>query len=412
MFIKGTPGVSSHPKLHTYEEGYLLPVLTGETLLFGQRHKGLLRQLRDLSGATTDEFDRSYGILLTHFMEFVQVLPHKSNGILGSLLNYSLARACAVFQKYCHARKAQATPLFKFAVFSAALLKDVGRVITNQRVVLVDDQGDFQSDWNPFSGSMVGQTDFYKMYQIGPSYLRIEAEVTPLIARQLISRDVFLWLSSDLSVFSDWLAALLGQEGVGSKEITWALALVKREDILAILNTIDGAGIEMSESIATEQGEAFYKWLKEGIDKGEIAVNSDDAGIHVVNEGVLIEHKIVKQFATAARMSENFRVIFQQFVNIMGVGKINGNDFLVAKYFAPTESTGTNYGAFTGGMTQRARTVHEGVVVNKDAIFTKKENTSKSTLQSAQSMANANHQQPSQKSETVSPKIDLDNTMM
>src|SRR5205085_726721 len=129
-------------------------------------------------------------------------------------------------------------------------------------------------------------------YQIAASYLRIEKEVTSLLARQLIPRDVFMWLSSDLVVFSDWLAALLGQEGAASKEITWALELIKQEDILAILNSLDGAVVTMRESVATEYGEAFYKWLKESLEKNEIPVNTDKADVHVVKEGVFISTKL------------------------------------------------------------------------------------------------------------------------
>ena len=100
MFIKTGSGIGSHPKLHTYEEGYLLPVLSGDKLHFGQRHKGLLRQIRDLSELSQVDFDSSYGQLIQNYMEFVQVLPHKTSGILGSLLNYGLARAAVTFQKF------------------------------------------------------------------------------------------------------------------------------------------------------------------------------------------------------------------------------------------------------------------------------------------------------------------------
>src|SRR6476646_5113214 len=114
MFIRGSSGVSSHTTLHTYEQGYLLPVLKGHELLFGPRHKGILRLFRDLAEVPADEFDATYGKLLNNFMEFVQVLPHKNGGILGSLLNYGLARASAAFQKYCQMKKGQTTPLLKF----------------------------------------------------------------------------------------------------------------------------------------------------------------------------------------------------------------------------------------------------------------------------------------------------------
>lgn len=394
MFIKGSSTVGSHPKLHTYEEGFLLPVLSGEELLFSHRHKGLLRQIRDLAAEFSQEdFDRSYGSLMRNFMEFVQVLPHKPNGIMGSLLNYSLARAVATFQKYCQLRKTQTTPLLKFAVFSAALLKNVGRVVSNQRIVLTDEAGEFYRDWNAFSGSMIGQSQFYKMYPISAAYLRIEKEATPLLARQLIPHDIFLWLSSDLVIFSDWLAALLGEEGVGSKEISLTIALIKREDIIAILNTLDGALVDAHEPAATEHGEAFYKWLKAGIESGEIAVNTDDASVHVVNEGVLVEKKLFKQFAELSKLPVNFAVVLTQFGNLMGIASKGGNDYLHAAYFSPGESA-ASFTTFSGGAAQKERSApREGMVAKVEEIFVNKEAPAASALISAKSIVSQQHQQ-------------------
>jgi hypothetical protein len=393
MFIKGISSVGSHPKLHTYEAGYLLPVLTGEELLFSSRHKGLLRQIRDfIPEFSHDDYDRSFGKLLTHFMEFVQVLPHKTSGIIGSLLNYSLARAVAPLQKYYQFKKTKATPLLKFAVLSAALLKDVGRVLSNQRVVLTDETEEFYRDWNPFSGSMLGQAPFYKMYPISATYLKIEKEATPLLARQLIPQDIFLWLSNDLALFADWLAALQGEEGVGSKEISLAISRTKREDIMTILNVLEGASVDM---LAPQDPtlDDFYQWLKDGIEKGDIKVNTDDAGVHVVNEGVLIEKKIFKQFADLSKAPVNFAVVLTQFGNMMGIVSKGGNDFLNAAYFSPSEST-ANIRTFSGNMAQQSKsTVREGIVVNAKDIFMKTIPAA-SELQSAKSMTTDYQQKP------------------
>ena len=406
MFIRGTSGVSSHPKLHTYEEGYLLPVLNHDALLFGQRHKGLLRQIFDLAELSQDDFDATYGILIKNFMEYVQVLPQKMGGVMGSLLNYSLARAIAVFQKYCALRKRQAMPLLKFAVFSAALLKDVGCVMTNQRIVLTDDNGEFISDWNPLSGSMIGQSKFYKMYPITAVYLRIEAEVTPLIARQIIPRDIFLWLSSDLAIFADWLAALLNQEGVGSKEITWILMLIKRDDIMAIFNTMDGATIEATLPAATEYAEAFLKWLKAAIEKGELPINTDAAGLHIVAEGLLIENKIFKQFVDICNMPVKFQVVYAQFGNLMGIVKKSGSDFFHAAYFSPSDAA-TSCSSFASNMSQPGRVAREGMVVDVKMILTSDRDAGVSNLRSTKAMTSAEQQKPLQ-AESLSIKLDTD----
>lgn len=394
MFIKGTSGVGSHPKLHTYEEGYLLPVLTADELLFGHRHKGLLRQFRDLAELPSDDFDRSYGALIKNFMEFTQILPHKTSGIMGSLLNYGLARTAAVFQKYCQLRKTQTTPLLKFAVFSAALLKDVGRVLSNQRIVMVDETGEFHRDWNPFSGSMIGQTQFYKMYPISATYLRIESEATPMLARQLIPHDIFLWLSSDLSIFSDWLAALLGEEGVGSKEITLAIALIKREDIIAILNTLDGALVDPHESMATEHGEAFYKWLKEGIENGTIKVNTDDADVHVLPEGVFINEGIFKKYAAIFKVPIHIMIIYAQFGNLMGIVAKGANDHLFHMLYGKPVS---NFTSFTGGgLASQGGSTQKGMLITDPGrIFINTEIPAVSTtLKTTGSTTPSNYQFP------------------
>lgn len=395
MFIKGTSGVGSHPKLHTYEEGYLLPVLKGSELLFGQRHKGLLRQLRDLAELPPEDFDRSYGQLIQNFLEFVQVLPHKPNGILGSLCNYSLARATITFQKYCHARRLQTSPLLKFAVFSAALLQDVALVMANQRIILVNDADEFVRDWNPFAGSLLTQTKFYKMYPISASYFHISAEVTPMLAKQLLSNELFLWLSDDLTIFSDWLSALLGQPGDESKQITFAVALIKRDDIFEILNTLDGALVDMQEPTDLKQAEDFFQWLKKGIATSEIAINTDDALVHVVQEGVLIERQLFKQYVDLYRLPIDYMKLAVLFGNLLGIPKKGGNDYMHAFYLSGNDSA--KFTSFTGGMAQKGKTTHEGLIVDPQLLLLNKETSAKiSAFQSAKMMVSMQQQFPLQ----------------
>lgn len=359
MFIKSGAGVAGHPKLHTYQEGYLLPILSYDELLFGPRHHGLLRQFFDLAELPKADYDQTYGELLRNFVEFVQVVPHKRGGVLGSLLNYGLARTSAVFQKYCHLKKEETSPLLKFAVFSAALLKNIGRIVSNQRIILTNDLGDYMDDWNPLSGSMIDRASYYKMCPINANYLRIESEVTPLLARQVIPHEAFLWLSSDLLVFSDWLAALLDEEGVGSRQLTSALQLAKREDIVAILSTLDGADADQKLAASTEQGDAFYHWLRESITSGLLALNNPDSGVSITPQGLFIDNKVFVQFAQLFRLPVNFMIIRAQFGNALGIIKRSGEDFFHANVFG-TSDIMTNYASFSSH-TQK-HTVRDGVI--------------------------------------------------
>lgn len=393
MFIKTGSGIGSHPKLHTYEEGYLLPVLSGDKLHFGQRHKGLLRQIRDLSELSQVDFDSSYGQLIQNYMEFVQVLPHKTSGILGSLLNYGLARAAVTFQKFCQLGRLQATPLLKFAVFSAALLKDVARVMTNQRIILVNDEGEFLRDWNAFSGSMIGQANYYKMYPITAAYFRFSSEVTPILAKQLIPRELFLWLSDDLVIFADWLSALLDQENEDSKIISWVLALIKREDIILVLSTLDGALVDML-SPTNEDAEAFLKWLKDAIANDKILVNADDSGVTVVPEGVLLETKLFKQFVDISKRPVDYSVLQHVVGNLMGIPSKGGQDYFHAKYSGLGAST-ASFASFAGGIAQKGKASREGVVVDAQMLLLSRETAANvSALKSAKAMIANNQQKP------------------
>lgn len=349
MFIKGAGGISSHLKLHTYKEGTILPVLCADELLFSSRHKGLVRKIKDLLILPEGAFETHFLPFIKRHIEMVQILPHKKDGIIGSLLNYGLARATAVLEKYMALKKDQTTPLLQFAILSAAMQKEMGRIICNQRVVCVDKDGKFIKDWNPLSGPLLGQTEYYKMYMNANHYLRIEKEVTLLLARQAMPRELFIWLSNDIKMFSNWIAALLGEEGHESNIISWALALVKRDDILAILASLEGTHINPLEATATEYGEAFYEWLKEALENDELAIDSDEASIHQVEEGIFLEKKLFKQFVDLSNVPVNFMVVFTQFGNLMGITEKGGNDFMHAQYFSGSDqvSRSSTFGTST-----------------------------------------------------------------
>ncbi|EKD92172.1 MAG: putative cytosolic protein [uncultured bacterium] len=243
---------------------------------------------------------------------------------------------------------------------------------------------------------MIGQSKFYKMYPISATYFRVEKEATPLLARQLIPHEIFLWLSNDISIFSDWLAALLGEEGVGSKEISLAIALIKREDIIAILNTLDGALVDAHEPVATEHGEAFYKWLKAGIESGEIAVNTDDALVQVVPEGVLIEEKLFKKYIDVFKVPVHLLVVYSQFGNLMGIVEKGPNDHLFRRLFG---KAAVNFTSFTGGGLTQKGSSHEGILISDASrVFTHKEiPEASSALKSAnQTPPPSHHQMPTE----------------
>ena len=92
----------------------------------------------------------------------------------------------------------------------------------------------------------------------------------------------------------------------------------------------------------------------------------------------------------------------------MGIVKKGGNDYLHAAYFSPGEAS-AGYSTFSTGMAQKARSAHEGMVVDKELIFLNKENIAASALKSSKTMMPNHHQRPMQ-TETLSVKVNPSST--
>ena len=46
----------------------------------------------------------------------------------------------------------------------------------------------------------------------------------------------------------------------------------------------------------TQHGEAFYQWLMNNLENNHLKINTSDASVHMVPQGVFVEAKIFKQF--------------------------------------------------------------------------------------------------------------------
>lgn len=360
-------------KLQIYKSGRILPILAQKELLGSNSHRGLINQLRELLGLSDEDFELLYGQAIYQYAEFVQVLPAQSSGPLSGLLNQGLARAWLTLKNYL-TEYGNSDHLYNYAVFTAALLFDASKVIINQKIFLVDGEGNYLEDWNPFVGSMLGQAEFYKIYIISPIFQRLQHSITPILARQILPPEGFLWLTADLQVFVDWLNALRGDASEGGR-ISRALAYIKLDDILALAHSLVQVPVDMKESPINEHGEAFYKWLKEGLVNGDIKVNSADSSVHIVSEGVFIDRKLFKQFTDVYNVPVNMNVVFAQFGNLMGITKKSGGDFLFDQFFSEgKEAKGKDIkvqkvSSFGGPLNASQRATREGVVISDSSLI-------------------------------------------
>ncbi len=380
-----------------YKPGHILPVLPSAELLAPGRHQALLQQVFDMSQLDRDTFSLLYDPVINNFTEFVQLLPTTVEGVLSSLLNESLARGTLAMRAYTVEYGDEIDPLMNYAAFTAGLLREVSKVVTLYRVVLCKKKGDYIDDWYPFGGPMGQHAEFYKIYPLAPVYQRLDVSITPMLARQLMPKEGFDWLTADLLVFADWLDALQGEGGFGGK-LCHIFGLMKREDLFNLIESLPQIDVEMLLSEDTQHGEAFYEWLKNGIDSGEIKVNSSESGVHIVTDGVFLEGtKIFHQFSLLSSAAVNDKVVFQQFGNLMGIVLKSSYDGLNAQYFSKNTAQSVAQGkGFAGSMGRRQGSMLSGMLVSDKArIITSGKSVEVSTqLQSKQAHTSASHKVP------------------
>lgn len=407
MFVTGQMSQKNgSPAYKTYLPGSVLPILKASELVASSRHQGLLRQLRGMVFIDDDAYKQFYEATLHNFIEFVQVLPVVVNGPLSHLLNEGVSRATIAVKDYLGSGE-RVDPLVMYALFTAALCRDVSRVITNYKVVLCDEGGCFIDEWSPFTGSMVGQAEYYKLYPLAPIYQRLDKSLTPLLARQLLPQEGFLWIASDLQLYADWLDVLSGEGGQGGS-VSHGLSIVRPQDVYNLMNALVEVSVEMKPAQDTQYGDAFYEWLKQGIEKGDIAVNRVDAGVHVTADGVFLErNKVFHHFAEASNVPVNMNVVFSQFGNLFGVANKGGNDFMNAQYFSEYPSALNDKGmAFSSPLSSRQRSLREGMVLGDPAMVFMNAQIPATTsmLKSLQPKMPATHQVPAQQKSGPSNK--------
>ncbi len=331
------------PKVYSYKTGHRLPVLTAEELLTGKKRQWLLEQVRQLSHLEPDYYSAFYEELINSYAEFVQVIPINSTGYMGSLLNESLALAFTSLYHFIHPnqdvtiKKAAPNPLLLFAIFSAGLLVNVSRVMTNQRVILCTEDGNFVEQWSPLNGPISkARSEHYKIRFVHDAYAGVQYSLNVLLARQLLPAQAFDWLQSDELIFCEWLNALRNNQNLDGR-VSCALEASKEirqnEGMLAEFHQ-EGFGVEQYACPETQDAEAFYQWLTNGIETKQIKVNSVDSGVQIVAGGVFIDQRIFKDFSEVYNSPFPSAVVLTKFCNMMGIVSKGAGDFRYQQYFS------------------------------------------------------------------------------
>lgn len=197
----------------------VLPVLPAADLLAAPHRAKHVQDIERLAGIPPAHFDALYRCALESFARWVQQLPaseaHHHAGP-GGMLDHALEVVVgAMAKRRVHLLPHGADPemitreqhRWTYAVFSAALLHDIGKPAVDQRVLLFDEACREQGPWDAWCGPMPPGMWYRVTFVRGRRY-RLHEMVSPLLARLMLPQAALSWLAQDHEILKEWLAAI------------------------------------------------------------------------------------------------------------------------------------------------------------------------------------------------------------
>ncbi len=340
IFLKTNIHQAKSSSSKTYAESTLFTILSKEDLLPEAEKKHYLNSLQEIVSLPEDYFRVIYGELIDNFALFVQVLPEKYGEDLGGLLNDGLRRGLLAIRILKDTAQPEPHPLFMFAIYSIALLADLGQVL-NYHIMISDERGAFIDEWVPALGYMHEFGQYYKIrpYEAPATLIR---SVTPLYGRQLLSETAITWLCSNTQIFDMWLAFLNQEEWSGG---LGKILKVERHDFEIKKEQIGLVPIDIprTEPSETDLAEKFLAWIKEGLADGKISFNEVDSMVHVVRT----QESDLSAFLQAPELFQRFTYEYMKTrrdwvglcraFNLLGLTDASGPDLKIKQFFAEGE---------------------------------------------------------------------------
>ena len=265
----------------------LLEIQDADTLL--SPLKSELEALKEHVGVGETMWSQYYEALVKNYAEFVQNLPasasHHHRGA-GGLLHHSIEVAIRAL-KICDSQQIQPTSgsgyhdtskdLLLYATFSAALLHDLGKVLTDQQIILFDQRGQTLGGWLPLAGTMrqIPKAHYYRVSYLEQRVYRIHQMASLTLMPQIIPVEGLSWLSNkkSLSLFYCWLYAVGGElsnaEGLGKA--------IQAADSQSVAASLGGSEESVSESAGLPLHDKLLSSLQAALESGDIKINQPGA---------------------------------------------------------------------------------------------------------------------------------------
>ena len=319
-------------------------LLSVQQIFIVDKRQAQIKLYQSLSDMDNAEFERLCQSLLSTLANYLQDLPETRNSYFsgkGGFLNHVLSR-CEASMQSCRAyfmneqgKEAKALSeeqkLWLYCLFSASLLRGIGRVLVDLNVEIFDGLGKHLGRWDPMLGSMQEQGALFYDYDFDkPNHDTFRRRVTLALATKLMPKDGLAWLSEQKDVFAVWLALLdedlraAGTLGIIlDKAEALAINRFFQEKNLEKYNQEPGSGIgrkfsalegnldQLDFGEIPPEGAEFIKWLLKNLGLGRFMMNQSP--LLAVPGGFLMSPDVFKLFIREHPQFKNWQKVQDAF---------------------------------------------------------------------------------------------------
>lgn len=324
MSVKSTRMLSNNTKFNTADGAKIYPVLPAELLLVGSKYQQIVEGVRNIVGLPDVEFQKFYINVINQFAEYVQQLPETklsyyshTSGILDHGLErayLALSQCRAYFVQGQSERELSADQsLWCYAVFTAGLLADIGKVVTRHNVQLCERDGRQKNVWDAYSSSMLKQGKYYQYEFADANRMGLQNSLTPLLAYHLLTSipgvnkgfdefaHGFAWIASDPEVLEAWFAMLNLEQAGGGRIVrtvpdAQTQLLAQQLNLEALAAQVAGAPLatDWNQDLKTESSqnkESLFNVSKEGSHDTAHKIAQTAGTVVVMNEAAVQAQK-------------------------------------------------------------------------------------------------------------------------
>lgn len=306
----------------------VMSIQTAEVLLANEKRQQHINKIKSLLNLPPKLYDNLYYKVIKQFAEFCQTLPETQHGLFGNesgFLDHGLERTSRALSLclnhfFPHEKTFQtASPqeaLWVYAVFTAALLLDIGKLAVKYDIELCNKDGSVIKTWLPYSGPLTKQGKYYRYSFVKRNLDNLKKLITGMLARQVLDQATeddptstnhivsgFNWIASNPDVLETWLIILQGERRLPMTSFMSVIPLAEAqilEHYFLQHPMTHPHQFESSEDMSATLGEEFLRWLRQHLaseNPGEkFSVNEENSNVHLAEEGVLLDPKLFEEF--------------------------------------------------------------------------------------------------------------------